>query len=153
MYSRIVLPLDGSAVAEQALDQAKEMSSLTGAPLHLLRVVDPLDYQRASLTGMFIEGEMIAQALADEEEQARQYLEKISSGLEQAVPAVAAEVVRGQPVTAIIHFCQPGDLLVMASHGRGGLLRFFLGSVAEGVVRRSTVPVLLIRARHADEEP
>jgi nucleotide-binding universal stress UspA family protein len=151
MYSRIVVPLDGSDVAEQALDEAKDMSSLTGAPLHLLRVVDPLAYQHASLTGMFIEGEMVAQALADEEEQARHYLAKISSGLERGAPAVAADVVRGPTVTAIVRFCQPGDLLVMASHGRGGLMRFFMGSVAEGVLRQATVPVLLIRARNADE--
>lgn len=152
MYSRIVVPLDGSAVAEQALDEAKEMSSLTGAPIHLLRVVDPLAYQRASLTGMFVEGELVAEALADEEEQARDYLTKVSSGLEQSAPTVAADVVRGQPVTAIVNFCQPGDLLVMASHGRGGLLRFFMGSVAEGVLRQATVPILLIRARRDDEE-
>lgn len=146
MFTRIVIPLDGSGIAEQALDTAREMASLTGAPLHLLRVVDPFDYQRASLTGMFIEGEMVAQALADEEEQARHYLEQISRGLEQALPSVTIEVVRGQPVTAILHISRPGDVVVMASHGRGGLLRFFLGSVAEGVIRRATVPVLLIHA-------
>lgn len=150
MYSRIVIPLDGSAVAEEALDTAREMASLTGSPLHLLRVIDPLDYQRASLTGMFIEGEMVAQALADEEEQARKYLEQISDGLDQALPAVAIDVVRGQPVTAILQYCQPGDLLVMASHGRGGLLRFFLGSVAESVLRQATVPVLLIHAQRQE---
>lgn len=152
MYSRIVIPLDGSAVAEQALGAAREMASLTGAPLVLLRVIDPLDYQRASLTGMFVEGELVAEALAEDEEKARQYLEQISNGLDQAVPSVASEIVRGQPVTAILQSCQPGDLLVMASHGRGGLMRFFLGSVAEGVLRKATVPVLLVRAQRSERE-
>lgn len=152
MYTRIVIPLDGSAVAEQALDTAKEMASLTGAPLHLLGVVDPFDYQRASLTGMFIEPAMVAEALAEDERKARTYLEQVSDGLEQAVPTVEINVVQGQPARAIVAFCQPGDLLVMASHGRGGVLRLFLGSVAESVIRRATVPVLLVHAHQTGGE-
>lgn len=146
MYSRIVLPLDGSAIAEQALDEAKELASRSGATLHLLRVVDPLLYRQSSLTGMFIEEEMIARAVSDEIEQARDYLTKISDEVGQTVPAIATDVIRGQPAAAIVSFCRPGDLLVMVTHGRGGLLRFFLGSIAEAVLRQSTVPTLLIRA-------
>lgn len=128
------------------------MASLTGAPLHLLGVVDPYDYQRASLTGMFIEPAMIAEALAEDETRARTYLEQVSAGLAPTVPTVEVNVVQGQPARAIVAFCKPGDLLVMASHGRGGVLRFFLGSVAENVVRRATVPVLLVHARQTASE-
>jgi nucleotide-binding universal stress UspA family protein len=60
-------------------------------------------------------------------------------------------VLRGYAAAAIISATQEGDLIVMASHGRTGVRRWFLGSVAEEVLRQSTVPVLLIRQPHDDE--
>ncbi len=56
------------------------------------------------------------------------------------------EVRHGLPAQAIVAATKPGDLIVMTSHGRTGLLRWLLGSVAEAVVRQSVVPILLVRA-------
>ena len=59
--------------------------------------------------------------------------------------AIETEVLHGEPGLAIPHAAQSGDLIVMTTHGRSGPARWLLGSVAEAVVRRSTVPVLLMR--------
>jgi nucleotide-binding universal stress UspA family protein len=59
---------------------------------------------------------------------------------------VTAEVRDGSPAAEILAFTVPGDLVVMTTHGRGGIRRWLLGSVAEKIVRTASVPVLLIRA-------
>jgi nucleotide-binding universal stress UspA family protein len=63
---------------------------------------------------------------------------------------VTTEVAEGPTSRILVGHSKPGDVIVMASHGRTGMARWFLGSVAEEVVRRSAVPVLLVRALATD---
>jgi nucleotide-binding universal stress UspA family protein len=58
---------------------------------------------------------------------------------------VTTALLNGNPSSEIVAATQPSDLIVMCTHGRGGLARWFLGSVAEDIVRRATVPVMLVR--------
>ena len=146
MYKRIVVPLDGSEIAETALVEAEKMALLTGAPVHLVRVVDFTNKDMAASYGMMTDASAVSVLLGDEVDAARQYLEFVAARIADQGFAVTSEVQRGTVFDRLIAVTRQGDLIVMASHGRSGIARWFLGSVAEEVIRRSTVPVLLVRA-------
>lgn len=146
LYNRIIVPLDGSKLAESALPEAKQLAELTGAQLVLLRVVDYSSRDRLGDFGLLYEYEAMAQALAEEHEIAEAYLADMGRKLESEDASVSASVVDGIAAKAIVAFAQPGDAIVMATHGRTGIKRWFIGSIAEEVLRHATVPVLLVRA-------
>ena len=150
MYQRIVVPLDGSELAERALPKAEELARLAGAPLHLVRVVDVARLGRYGLYGLAIEASALELALEDERNAAQDYLERKQRELSERGVSVTVELREGVVTRELLLLMRPGDVVVMASHGRGGLARWFLGSVAEEIVRRSTVPVLLVRAQPGD---
>ena len=145
MYKRIVVPLDGSEIAEAALVEAEKMARMTGAPIHLVRVIDFNSKDFAASYGMLVEPSAISVLLEDEAAAVRQYLKVIHARIADQGFTVTSEVRRGTVYEQIIATTRPGDMMVMASHGRSGIARWFLGSVAEEVVRRSNVPVLLLR--------
>lgn len=143
---RVVAPLDGSDTAAEALPAAESLAALFAAPLHLVRVVDPqhLDTPLNAL----LQGDALALALAVEmeRESARQALATTAAGLAQRADTATVEVREGDAATEILAAVQPGDLLVMSTHGRSGPARWVLGSVAETVIRRAAAPVWLVRA-------
>lgn len=146
MYRRIVVPLDGSELAERALPEAEGLARLTGAPLHVVRVIDVAGLHRLAGFAPAIEAAALARVLEDERTATREYLERIERDLAERGSAVTTEARHGTAAQAIIDTTRTGDLVVMTSHGRGGMKRWFLGSVAEEVGRRAPVPVLLVRA-------
>ena len=145
MYTRIVVPLDGSELAEVALRHANELSRMSGAPLHLVRVVDVMT-GRPYGTYLAVEAAGYAEALKVEELESAAYLAAVKERLERAGYVATTELRRGPASHEITQLARPGDVIVMATHGRGGLRRWLLGSVAEEVVRHAPVPVLLVRA-------
>jgi nucleotide-binding universal stress UspA family protein len=149
MYTRIVVPLDGSVLAEVALPHAEELSRMTGAPLHLVRIADVVT-GRPYGSYLAVEAAGFAEALEVEELEGQAYLSMLKVRLEQAGFAPTTELRRGPASHEITQIAMPGDVIVMATHGRGGLRRWLLGSVAEEVVRHALVPVLLIRADGID---
>ena len=146
MYERIIVPLDGSELAEQALAEAAKLAKVTGAPLFLLRVVDFTRLESYGPYGLAMEYASFEPVLEEEERVSREYLQAQAEQLAEEGLEVETGVVRGTVSRAIVGASIPGDLIVMASHGRGGVTRWLLGSVAEDVVRHSQVPVHLIRA-------
>lgn len=147
MYKRIVVPLDGSDLAEQALVTAEDLARTTGAPMHLVRVVDFPSSSFNYVYGAMIESQAIAMQLEDERALAESYLHEVSRSIEGRGIQVTTEVRHGVAIQELVDAMKPGDLYVVASHGRSGVARWFLGSVAEEIMRRATVPVLLVRAR------
>jgi nucleotide-binding universal stress UspA family protein len=147
-YRRILLSLDGSAMAEQALPHAITQAQCCGAELILLRVVEPFPY----VPGMSLTD--VATIRERTEEWARNYFERISAELERLGIPVETILVEGRPGPTIIQYAEENqvDLLVLCSRGRSGLSRWLLGSVADRVVRGATVPVLLVHAQEADDE-
>ena len=146
MYRRIIVPLDGSTLAEQALPQAEALARLTGAPLHLVRVIDPAGLGALGTVTLHTDALTMELLLEDERIAARDYLERIEQNVREHQQAVTVEYRQGPAAQELLAITQPGDLLVMGTHGRGGLARWFLGSVAEAIVRRTSVPVLLVRS-------
>lgn len=155
MFSRIVVPLDGSDLAACALPQAEELARTVGASLHLVRVLDTGYVAKLAgypVQGSYIELSALQQALEDERIEAEAYLERAKRDLASRGLEATTELRDGGPASEILAATAPGDLVIMSTHGRGGLSRWFLGSVAEDVVRRSAVPVMLIRSTKASGE-
>jgi nucleotide-binding universal stress UspA family protein len=142
MYKRILLPLDGSALAEQALPYAIAQAERFGAGLIVLRALQPLSQS----------GEFSTRAVKRAEERtktlAREYLERVAAvSRAQGIPTEVV-TVEGGPHEAIVKFAEDNavDLIIISDHGRSGLTRWLVGTVADHVVRGAKVPVLLLRA-------
>lgn len=145
MYQRLVVPLDGSDIAEKALVEAENMAGLTQAPIHLVRVIEFAGQVSDLVYGNMIDSSETISLVADEVDAARQYLEFVARRLLGRGFEISYEVRRGSVALELVDASKPGDLYVMASHGRSGISRWFMGSVAEEVVRRSSVSVLLVK--------
>lgn len=153
MYRRIIVPLDGSVLAESALPEAEKLAKLTGAELVLVRVIDFSSRDRFADFGLLYEYEAMARALEEERQLATTYLADTSGPLSEKGHTVSAQLVDGIASKAIVNLTEPGDVIVMATHGRTGMRRWFIGSIAEDVLRHSTVPVLLVRAADDSQPP
>lgn len=150
MIKRIVVTLDGSPVSEAALPKAKELAEAQHTPIHLIRVVDVSKLEQLGGLGMGLEYSALDLALQDERAAARDYLESKAAELSKEGFTVTTEQREGIAARAIVEALQPDDMLVIASHGRSGIQKWFLGSVAEEIVRRSPAPVLLIHPNDED---
>jgi nucleotide-binding universal stress UspA family protein len=141
---RLVVPLDGSRLAETALPVAVDLASDLGVPIHLVRVLDS-DPVRDTIRG----GLMAANALEATQTQVKQdaasYLAHEAMELMNRDERATWEVRVGKPAQEIVAALKPGDLLVLTTHARGGITRWLLGSIANHLVRESPVPVLLVR--------
>lgn len=140
----IVVALDGSPFAEQALGPAQELAANTGAELLLVAAV-PVEVD----SGLVVAG-LPYYTLPDERaEQAwfAGYLSNLAERLSAQGFQVRTRVSIDRPDVGILHISavERADLIVMATHGRSGLSRLLIGSVAAGVVHGSEMPVLLIR--------
>ncbi|HEV3258268.1 MAG TPA: universal stress protein [Gemmataceae bacterium] len=153
-FQHILIPLDGSPLAEQIIEPAAALGSLTGADYTLLRIIKPMvmgPYDPAdSLPGHLDPSavEQLQRLYRDEESEAGSYLERVAGRLrDRALKVQTRVVVHDQPAVAILEEVKAhrADLVALATHGRSGLPRLFLGSVADKLVRGTTVPVLLQR--------
>jgi nucleotide-binding universal stress UspA family protein len=138
----ILVPTDFSAPAERALKFAKTLAAEFGSRLHLLHVVVTPPIAWAAESDV-LPWPML---LADLEAQAETRLEHLVPAGDPVAGHVIACVVIGPPLQTILDYvaAQHIDLVVMGTHGRGGLARFLLGSVAERMVHSAQVPVLTI---------
>ena len=142
MYKRILIALDGSALAEQALSHAVAQAERFGAELFLLRVLEP--FPQAGILWQADVKRAESQAI----DQAQDYLEELANRLRDRGLTVKPTVIQGQPGLAVVRFAETNDvdLIVICTRGRSGPSRWLMGSVADRVVRGATVPVLLVRA-------
>ncbi|WP_424018639.1 universal stress protein [Halorientalis pallida] len=151
MYNRILLPTDGSAEMEPVVDHAAALAERDDALIHALYVVDAASF---SSLPMETSWEGISELLYEEGTAALNEVERI---VDDRAP-VERIVVEGKPSSSIVEHAAEDDcdLIVMGTHGRGGIDRLLLGSVAERVVRRSSVPVMTVRVEEpavGDREP
>ncbi len=160
MYKKILVPLDGSKLAECALPYAEELAKgcnteevilisvtervrgQTGAPeaQEVYRASDKPGVQRASSEITVTVGKM--------QRQAQRYLGRIAKRLVAKGIQVQTDVLLGKPAEEIASFAEhnDADIIVMSSHGRSGPSRWAYGSVADRVLRASCIPVLMVRA-------
>lgn len=147
MYTRVIVPLDGSDLAEQALAQASELAQTLNIPIHVVRVVDTYSAQAIPATGMALDYSMLAELSEEEMEDAKVYVADAVKKLKDQGLTASGDVLHGPIAQQIVSSARPEDVIVMSSHGRTGIKRWFLGSVAEEVMRRADAPVLLHRGR------
>jgi nucleotide-binding universal stress UspA family protein len=144
----ILVPLDGSTFAEAALPAALEIARSARAELRLVQVhewrLPPLD------SDAWLAADQEVEAAVRAEEQA--YLDAVAARCtERAGIRASAELLEGDTVTALSRYALDADvdLVVMTTHGRGGLSRVWIGSVADALIRSCERPILLVRPRDA----
>ena len=146
MFQRILVPIDGSPTARLALERAIDLAGEQKACLRIIEVVDLGILYRVSASA--VETGPVEQAIITA---VRRELDAAAELARQRGIAVEAAVVRGREHRISREIVEEAerwgaDLIVMGTHGRHGLERLVLGSVAEGVARQASVPVLLVRA-------
>ncbi len=143
----VIVPLDGSPFGEAALPVAGKLAQAAQAHVVLVNVFPPTTEPVRDEGGRIIS--YIDQEEAAQRQQALDYLETIGNGLKSSygLRDVEADAHPGEPVAGIVQLAtaHAGDLIVMATHGRTGVARVLLGSVAGTVLRRSDIPVTLVR--------
>jgi nucleotide-binding universal stress UspA family protein len=145
---RLLVPLDGSALAENAVPVALGIARRTGGEVHLVSVVSDLPPVPLAAG----DGELITKWFEAEEKRAGDYLEKVVEGIPSGAAGSVRTHVRSGPVGRTLQSVVEElgvSLVVMTTHGRGAWQRAWLGSVADGMVRQGRCPVLLLRERDA----
>jgi nucleotide-binding universal stress UspA family protein len=146
MYQKILVPLDGSELSECSLEHVKAVASGCRVPETVLfRAVEPLSAETVSALAQAGDS-VLREAELDNQNKAGKYLDKVRDRLKKDGLAVKTVVVDGPAAEEILDYAQKNriDLIVMASHGRSGISRWFLGSVAQKVLQHSPVPVLMV---------
>jgi nucleotide-binding universal stress UspA family protein len=136
----MLVPLDGSGFGECALEHMKAIATGCNVPeVDLLFVVEPIPATATTTYARSVEGQEKLMALG------KGYLAKIERSLLKEGVTAKSFVVEGKPAETILDFAAKNniDLIVMSTHGRSGPSRWALGSVADKVIRSSTVPVLI----------
>jgi len=142
MYTRLI-PLDGSKVAEQVLPYARFLAKALAIPVELLEVVDP---EALALLSNPRQGRYVDTVLAEGIENSKNYLEAIGRSFQGAKVKSLVEKGKAEDVVIEKAAADKNTLIVMATHGRSGIQRWLLGSVADKVLHGATNHVLLVRA-------
>lgn len=140
MYKRILVPLDGSKLAELALPYVEELAGVFNSEVVLIGIFEPGESQYSHMYQLYIE--KMAEAV-------RNRIKKVGSRV-----IVRPVVLDGRPAEGIIDYAEKNDvsLIIMVSHGRSGIMSWTLGSVANKVLQRTGTPILLIRAKASQLE-
>ena len=161
MFERIVVPLDGSRLSAQAIPYAGEIGKRFDAEVILVRVLSPSGLAIVpQTTGMesAVATDIIAQEArmkdVDNAANAKRYLMNWAQSLKTQGMKASYQVTIGTPAKSIMELvvAQQASLIVMMSHGRGWFKRAIMGSVADEILRGSSVPVLIIRPKEIDSK-
>ncbi|BCX03281.1 MAG: hypothetical protein KatS3mg053_1219 [Candidatus Roseilinea sp.] len=165
MYRKILVPLDGSALSAAVLPRVRAIARCAGAPVVLLRVIPEIgmrigtpapptaDAQPAERPATPLQ--TIPLEMDQYESAAHEYLNRVAAELSAAGIAAHTRIVVGPITESILDVAteEGADLIAMSTHGRSGLGRFLLGSVANQVLHYAKTPVLLVRATADESAP
>ena len=150
MYSKICVPVDNSVASYHALDEALKLAKGTGATLFVLHVIDLTQFSwgGSAYTNREALQEAINATAAEVIGKAEKAVAGSGVGLESKVVENAGERV----ADILLEEAEAAgcDMIAMGTHGYGGVLHLLMGSVAEGVMRKTNLPVLLVR--RSDDE-
>lgn len=143
MYDSILVPVDESDISRRAILHTLDLATAVDASVHVLHVVSldeasNVDVQRIEQGQLYI----------DLEEKGKELIESMLPPADERAVPITRNVMFGRPDKQILKYIgkKAPDLVIMGSHGKTGVKRFILGSVAENVARRSPVPVQLIKS-------
>ena len=142
MYERVLVPLDGSRLAEGILPFILQIARPLDLQVVLVYVVRPIAPQAIEGTRHFTVDDVAARL-----REAREYLAPVAAKLRKGGVQVTADVRHGEPVAEIVAAAREtkAGLIAMTTHGRSGFGRLLFGSVAEAVLRQAEIPVLMMR--------
>ena len=145
--SKVLVPLDGSKLSEVALPWAACLARTRRSSLVLVQAVPWPNLASDGLLGGYVSADVYEDMLSAEREGATAYLERMRTEIAGDDLHVEIMVKEGAPGTVLLNLADElaADAIVMATHGRGGLTRAVLGSVALQMVQNATIPVLLVR--------
>jgi nucleotide-binding universal stress UspA family protein len=147
MFKHVLVPLDGSTLAETALRYAREIT-VPGGVITLLTSVDVPEYTVTTFyaTGVLAEASRQQASIESIVPHAREYLCDIAKTLEEDGWLTRVEAVIGDAASTIIEHAtkEKADVIVMSTHGRSGINRWLFGSVTQKVLQQTTCPVLVV---------
>ncbi len=149
MFERILVPLDGSRLAERALQPAVSLATAPDHELFLLRVPEAKTMFEPGPSGLFDYGLLWPQqALERSAQESREYLQALSRRVSGSAMRLRILLSEGDPASVIVDTAslEGIDLIVMSSHGYSGIARWVMGSVVERVLRAARCPVLIVRS-------
>ncbi len=159
-FDKVVLPVDGSALAEQIIPHMVPIARGLGLSVDLVRVLPSRsEYFQLAAAPEFYNPSFasMAESMTNQaEEEASRYLEQLKQRLSlEGIGSVETRLLRGDPAASIIDVARetPDRLVAMTTHGRSGVGRWVLGSVSDRVVRNSGDPVLLVRSTGGESAP
>lgn len=144
MYSKIIVPLDGSELAEQVLPCVRLLAAGLKIPVELVRVIEPVssDFIATRHVSYLGQGAVRMRVMG------QKYLNKIEASLQGSGISVSCQMHEGDAAPQILAEGQRDQdaIIAMSTHGRSGIARWMLGSVADKVLRATTNPLLLVRS-------
>ena len=148
MIKRLLVPLDGSELAEEALIAAGDLAESVDGTVIIVRAVPP------PVPGRFYAPKLLEQVEDAQQREADAYLKEVAKRLQNDRLRVETHVLKGEAAPAIVQFAEREGchMIVMCSHGMGGLAKQVFGSVSQKVLYASTRPVLIIRPTPAELE-
>ncbi|XUW99776.1 MAG: universal stress protein [Dehalogenimonas sp.] len=145
MFKKILVCLDGSELAEQIIPYVEAQALAFGSNIELLQVVMVLGKEPPNHPATYAELLQLA------EDEARRYLERVAEPLRKKGITVSCIILNTTPVGfAIVNYAQMDgsfDLIAIATHGVGGLSKLIMGSVADFVIQKSGLPILVIKPK------
>ena len=146
LYDRILVPTDGSTSSRPAIEHSVDLASAHEATIHGVYVINTASFASIPTEGTW---EGVSEMLEREGKEALEEIAEIAG--ERDVPVECVQL-DGAPSREIVRYAEKHgcDLIVMGTHGRGGIDRLLLGSVAEKVVRSSRIPVLTVHGGETD---
>lgn len=151
MYTKILVPLDGSGLAECVFEHVREIAKgCEAAEVDLMYVVAPFNApfsEFAQTSDIMDEGDVRSFGAEKYEKWGKEYLDGVAKSFAKDGITAKSIVLRGVPADVILNYVRDNavDLVIMATHGRSGPAKWTLGSVADRVLRQSVSPVMIVR--------
>ena len=152
MYDKIMVPLDGSALAECVLPHVEAIAN--GCPVRELILLRVIESERTyTVADTPVDPNLLAAREIEAKKTAVEYLNDISKRLDTPGLKITAKALVGRVAENLVDHCieEEVDLIIIATHGRSGVTRWVRGSVADKILRSSRIPVMVIRAPGTEE--
>ena len=145
MYKKILVPLDGSSQAECVIPHVEAIARTGVEEIELVSVVEPVEIPTRGKIALSEED--LKRIMVESKQDTKKYLDQVVARLARSGIKVHPIILTGKPAESLIDYIGSNDvdLVVMATHGRSGLTRFFWGSVAEKILRSIETPILLVK--------
>lgn len=152
MYKKILVPLDGSQLAECVIPHIEAIAKSLDGEVELISVIEPVEIPTRGKIAL--SDDDLKAINSEVKKEAHKYLNTVAARLKRSNIKAHPVILTGKPAESLIEYTENNDvdLLIMATHGRSGITKWFWGSIAEKVLRAINVPVLLVKTTACETE-